>query len=94
MGKLQKDQWKNIVDLIQALGFDIYIPELSEGLTSPQKNSVLKGLSEFREHLGGKLTIMLLEGIGKGVEVNHIDEQTVIEAISILKNCAEEAKVA
>ena len=53
---------------------------------------LLKGLNEFREHLGGKLTIMLLEQIGKGIEVNEMDNQLIIEAAKILK-VAESTKV-
>ena len=32
--------------------------------------AVLDGLAEFREHLGGELTITLLAGVGRGVEVH------------------------
>jgi 3-dehydroquinate synthase len=30
-------------------------------------------MNEFREHLGGKLTIMLLQSIGKGEEVHELE---------------------
>ena len=33
------------------------------------------GLREFREHLGGELTITLLRDIGRGEEVHVMDEQ-------------------
>ena len=46
---------------------------------------VITGLREFREHLGGELTITLLADIGHGVEVHAIDEQLVLEAIAWLK---------
>ena len=32
------------------------------------------GLREFREHLGGELTVTLLADIGRGIEVHEIDE--------------------
>jgi 3-dehydroquinate synthase len=34
---------------------------------------ILIGLQEFREHLGGELTIMLLNQIGVGIEVHEMD---------------------
>jgi 3-dehydroquinate synthase len=34
---------------------------------------LLDGLEEFREHLGGELTVTLLAEIGRGVEVHEID---------------------
>ena len=34
---------------------------------------ILSGLEEFRQHLGGRLTITLLEDVGKPVDVHEID---------------------
>jgi 3-dehydroquinate synthase len=45
---------------------------------------VLDGLDEFREHLGGELTITLLAGIGRGFETDVIDEASMISAITEL----------
>lgn len=46
---------------------------------------VLDGLAEFREHLGGELTVTLLRGIGDGVEVHDIDEVVMDAAIARLR---------
>ena len=54
-------------------------------LDANNSEGVMKGLAEFREHLGGQLTIMLLQGIGKGVEVHEMDPDRVRQAIAILK---------
>jgi 3-dehydroquinate synthase len=42
---------------------------------------VLDGLAEFREHLGGELTVTLLAGIGRGVEVHEMREPLVVGAL-------------
>ena len=34
---------------------------------------LLSGLEEFREHLGGRLTVTMLRGIGQGFEVHELD---------------------
>ena len=34
---------------------------------------ILSGLEEFRQHLGGRLTITLLEDVGKPIDVHEID---------------------
>ena len=47
---------------------------------------VIQGLTEFREHLGGELTITLLSGLGKGIEVHEMNSQWVIESTEWLKN--------
>ena len=44
----------------------------------------LGGLEEFREHLGGELTITLLQGIGRGVEIHDIALPKMLDAISEL----------
>lgn len=68
---------ERILHLLERLGFDTYHPLMAiDNETAP----LLKGLQEFREHLGGELTIMLLDGIGKGVEVHSIDTVQLQEA--------------
>jgi 3-dehydroquinate synthase len=69
-GRLDLAETRRIVDLLKALGFAITHPLMD---IQDENSAVLKGLNEFREHLGGKLTIMLLEAIGKGVEVNELE---------------------
>ena len=40
-------------------------------------------VAEFREHLGGRLTITLLRGIGDPLDVHTIDPSTLAAAISL-----------
>ncbi len=46
---------------------------------------LLAGLEEFREHLGGKLTITLLSNIGTGIEVHSMDANLIVEALAWLR---------
>lgn len=86
LGMLPKEELDEIITFILDLGFDVYHPLLSSGVDDPEKShSIFKGLSEFREHLGGKLTIMLLEKIGKGKEVHEVDFSKMREAIKLLE---------
>jgi 3-dehydroquinate synthase len=41
---------------------------------------LLNGLEEFREHLGGQLTVTMLRGIGHGFEVHELDADLVRRA--------------
>jgi 3-dehydroquinate synthase len=82
-GLLSEAHLKRIIHLIKALGFELYVPELSG-------EALLKGLEEFREHLGGELTIMLLEDIGKGIEVHEMDGDLILQSIEKLKAFTEE----
>lgn len=82
-GMLSESELKRIIQLIKGLGFELYVPELSG-------EALLKGLEEFREHLGGELTIMLLEGVGKGVEVHEMDGDLILQSVEKLKSFMEE----
>ncbi|HEU0039714.1 MAG TPA: 3-dehydroquinate synthase, partial [Verrucomicrobiae bacterium] len=70
--------------LLEALGFDLFANELLH-VDSQHSLIVLDGLEEFREHLGGELSVTLLKGIGHGFEVHEMNLPMVIEAIYELK---------
>jgi 3-dehydroquinate synthase len=82
-GRLSGDETHRVVNLIKKIGFEITHPLLEvTGDDSP----ILIGLQEFREHLGGELTIMLLTHIGKGIEVHEMDAALVKKSGEVLKN--------
>jgi 3-dehydroquinate synthase len=79
-GMLSDASTERVLALILKLGCSIYDPLMSR--TGPAENSVLlDGLEEFREHLGGELTITLLAKIGRGVEVHKIDRGLMQECV-------------
>ncbi|MDQ3395910.1 MAG: 3-dehydroquinate synthase, partial [Bacteroidota bacterium] len=84
-GRLSKNELDLIIDLITNLGFELFVPELLQKRLEDQEYEILKGLSEFREHLGGRLTIMLLNDIGEGVEVHEMDPELIIKSINFLE---------
>ena len=84
-GMLSESEWKRIYKVFLALGFELYIPELSSHLEQPEHpDSIFRGLVEFKEHLGGELHVMLLNAIGTGHEVQSVDFDRYREAIAIL----------
>jgi 3-dehydroquinate synthase len=83
MGYISESACNRILALLENLGFELFANELLH-VDSDGELIVLKGLEEFRQHLGGKLTITLLEEIGRGFEVHEILIPQVIEAIRIL----------
>ncbi|MDR8391869.1 3-dehydroquinate synthase [Aliifodinibius sp. S!AR15-10] len=85
-GLLSEQEWEKVLNTFKACGFNLYVPELQNKLDQPEhEESIFRGLEEFREHLGGELTIMLLEEIGKGIEVHEVDYDLFREAISKLE---------
>jgi 3-dehydroquinate synthase len=74
-----------IIGLLNALGFRLWDQAL-ELMDAGGRPRVLAGLEEFREHLGGELTVTLLSGIGQSVDVHHMEERHVLSAVSWLCN--------
>src|SRR4051812_213926 len=84
MGFFDARSADRILQLIEALGFDLFANELLN-VDSDGDLMVLRGLEEFREHLGGRLTITLLKEIGKGFEVHEMNDAVVVESIQELQ---------
>ncbi len=84
VGMLPKDELSRIIDLLTTLGVNLWDDCLAQK-NADGRLEVLRGLKDFQEHLGGDLTVTLLEGIGRGVEVHEIDEQIMTRCIEELK---------
>ncbi len=76
-GMLTAEDLKRIIGLFKKLGLPTRHPLME---IKDKSSPILQGLDEFREHLGGQLTIMLLRGIGKGEEVHELDTRLISEA--------------
>lgn len=85
IGLLGEKSAARIVKLIRKLGFRLFTDEMLSA-NNAGKLILLAGLEEFREHLGGQLTITLLKEIGRGVEVHVMEEAKIIEAIYELRS--------
>ena len=89
-GALDERDWRRVLDVLQAVGLATYAPELGRHLDDPDDpRCVLTGLREFREHLGGELTIMLLSGIGRAFDCHEIDTAAMIRSIDTLRRRSE-----
>jgi 3-dehydroquinate synthase len=73
-----------ILALLRKLGFELFAHELLH-LDAEHQPMVLKGLEEFREHLGGELTLTMLRGLGSGVEVHEIIVPKMLAALAELE---------
>ncbi|MEC5128200.1 3-dehydroquinate synthase [Verrucomicrobiales bacterium BCK34] len=82
-GLLDEKTAEEILTLIETVGFSIWSSFLEE--KERGRPVVLAGLEEFREHLGGKLTITLVPAIGEKVEVNEMDEAAILRAMRALQ---------
>jgi 3-dehydroquinate synthase len=91
-GELPERDWRRVVDVLLALGLPIYTPEMSQYLDKESDSrNVLRGLIEFQEHLGGRLTIMLLRAIGLAFDVHEISRDVMIQSMETLRTYEPEA---
>ncbi len=84
IGLLRAGDERRVCRLLRRLGFELWHPAL-EARAANGEYAVLAGLREFREHLGGELTITLLAGLGRGVEVGEMDVAAIVDSIAWLE---------
>lgn len=85
MGLLPFPDLERIASLLGRLGLPRWHPAL-DAVDRDGRRRVLQGLDEFREHLGGELTISLLRGIGRAVEVHDLDTTRIDAAITWMRD--------
>jgi 3-dehydroquinate synthase len=93
VGYLDRTSERRILSLLELLGFELFASELLH-VDSANQSILLGGLEEFREHLGGQLTITLLRAIGHGFEVHEIDTAQMLHAIHELAQRHQEKTLA
>ena len=78
IGLLPAPVSQRVLDCLSRLGFRLYDEAMADSQT------LLAGLDEFREHLGGKLTLGMLRGVGDSVDVHEIQPTAVLKSIERL----------
>jgi 3-dehydroquinate synthase len=76
-----------VFPVLRGLRLAIHHPALDWRDTSGERK-VLAGLDEFREHLGGELTLLMLRDIGRGTDVHEVDCALVESCIDELREMA------
>jgi len=77
MGHLDEAIADRAIALLQAVG----LPTSHPAMEDP---ALLDGIEEFREHIGGELTLLMLRGIAQPIDVHQLDGEVVRQAISDL----------
>jgi 3-dehydroquinate synthase len=70
-----------VVGCLRKLGFELAVGRGVSPLGRERLEPLLEGVAEFREHLGGQLSITMLRGIGQAVELHEID-------LDLMQRCA------
>lgn len=79
-GWLAEEELETILTGLETCGFPLWYAE-NELRDEQGKREILRGLEDFREHLGGELTVTFPRGIGQKQEVSEIDLAVMEEAL-------------
>ena len=85
IGLITEDLADEVIQLLKEIGFDLNIPLKN----ATELQELFKGIEEFREHLGGELTITLIEGIGLKKDVHQIDLDKMKKSVTSLNKKAK-----
>lgn len=83
-GLLSATSAERVLRVLDALDLATYHPAL-DWTDASDRRRVFAGLDEFCEHLGGQLTVLLLQDIGAGVNVHLMHEPLLAECIHHLR---------
>ena len=84
-GWLDAREQERILDCLNNLGFVLYHPAME------QTTTLLAGLADFQEHLGGVRAIPMIRAIGDAFDVNEIDEAVMGQSIARLRDWSASA---
>lgn len=89
-GMLAPAAGNRVMAVLQGLGLAVYHPAL-DWRDADGRRLVLAGLDEFREHLGGNLTVLLLRDLGVGENVHQMEPDLLARCITKLRDCSLQA---
>jgi 3-dehydroquinate synthase len=78
IGSLKMSDAEIVHDCIASVALPVYHQAMTDVST------LLQGVEDFREHLGGRLTITMLRRFGEGYEVHEIDRDIMKQAVGVL----------
>jgi 3-dehydroquinate synthase len=85
IGRLQRADVEPILFSLAVCGFRLW-DEVLDLRDANGRRSVLAGLEQFREHLGGELTLAMPDGLGNRRDINEFDETLFEKALQSLRH--------
>jgi len=72
---LPADDAQRVLQCLADMGFELDHPLLAD------KRTLYQGMEEFRQHLGGQLTLTMLRGVGQPIDVHDVELAAMGQAI-------------
>ncbi len=86
--RITKSDYERVISLIGGLGFKLSHPIMKQRDKSGSL-TLLDGIDEFREHLGGESSITVLDSIGSSTEIHDVCKNTMERTITSLMSEVE-----
>jgi len=84
MNICDQEIFERVYQVLTTLGFKLFHPLLLNPEKKQINPEILEGLEEFRAHLGGRLTITLINEIGTKFDVHEMDVNGLNSAVLLL----------
>jgi 3-dehydroquinate synthase len=83
LGFLPRQTTDRVLGLLRKLGFAQFHPKLAQ--RSGGELSILAGLEDFRQHMGGRLAVPMLRDLGQSSEVGGLEPALIERAVAELE---------
>lgn len=84
LGHITPAERERALAAMQACRQPLWHPMLAKRNGATGKLKVAEGLEEFRQHLGGRLTLTLPDGIGRKLEIHALEAERIERAVAEL----------
>ncbi len=85
---LPQDAARRVLECLAALGFGLHDAALDDA------DVLFEGMEEFRQHLGGRLTLTMLADVGRPIDVHEVDRAKMRTAIEHVASFAKQRAIA
>jgi 3-dehydroquinate synthase len=75
----------NHADALRVLGCLCDLGFMLDDPATADSRALFAGLEEFRQHLGGRLTLTMLRGVGDPIDVHEVDRPQMLAAIEMVR---------
>jgi 3-dehydroquinate synthase len=91
IGRLPTELVEAVLSTLETLGFQLW-DEVLELRDRHGARAVFAGLEQFREHLGGELTLAMPDGAGRQADIHELDRELCENGIRALRKRAAQRR--
>jgi len=94
LGLISEAERNRVCAAMRRCGMKLWHPALSRQSSVTGMLAIVAGLEEFRQHLGGRLTLTMPDGLGQKREIHDLPAALIEDAINWLKTTQTQPQIA